>query len=99
MPKNKNQKLTHPQFIVAVYKGERRIGYLFWHKLKHRDPRSPSLTLRISGPTSTKLACFDSYEAAELALKKATNGKFSSLEETFESKGYDLEILAFSYSF
>jgi len=98
VPKNKNQKLIHPQFIVAVYKGERRIGYLFWHKLKHRDPRSPSLTLRVSGPSTTNLACFDSYEAAELALFEAKNPGFPTLEDKLQAKGYDLEIVAFSYS-
>jgi len=96
MPKSNNYRIINPRFVIVAYKGQRRIGYLFWYKTKNPITRSISLTLRIARPGETRLAFFDSYEDAELALKEPSNGKFCTLEETFLFKGYDLEILEFS---
>ena len=66
MPRKNNQRITEPRFVIAAYKGDCFIGYLFWQNRK-RKPK----TLKLSHPTTAHIATFSSYENAELAFNEA----------------------------
>ena len=88
MPRRKNKIITSPRFVIAAYKGDRRIGYLFWQKKKGLPK-----TLKVSSPNTSNIACFSTYESAELAISGGIEEKLMNVKDKFVSSGYDLEIV------
>ncbi len=91
MPRSNNRtKKADKIFVIAAFKGERQVGYLFWHT-KMGSPK----TLQVASPASSKIATFSSYQRAELALNDRVAGKLMTAKDSLQSLGYELEIVEF----
>ena len=82
----KNDKI----FVVAAYKGNKQVGYLFWHS-KMNSPK----VLRVASRAASKVATWSSYESAQRALIDKIPGRLIKFQDNLESEGYDLEIVEF----